>query len=190
MPHPRSRWTALAAAVMVVVASSCSEGQIAAQPAPEGPLFEVEYANYAWTPTWNGFYIDREGRVYSYDLSGLRDSELADSVLTPEQLGRKYDHARALVRTLPHGEATRMYERVGAALRGPFTRQRFACADAGGVRYSAWIYRESDGRYHRLLLHLRGDMAQANRASAARELYHWLAGVTGTAGASCDPYAG
>lgn len=192
MSPSRSRWISLAAASMVISASACSEGPIAAQATPEGPLFEVEYANYAWTPTWNGFYVDGRGRVYSYDLSSVRDPELADSVLTPEQAARKYDHARALVKTLPDGEAARMYQRVAAARRGPFTERRSVCADAGGLRYSAWIYQASDGRYHRLLLHQRGDWAQANRASAARDLYHWLAEVTGTGapGADCDPYAG
>jgi hypothetical protein len=191
MPHPRSRWTVLAFAAMVISATSCSELTIAPPPAAESPLFEVEYVNYAWAPTWQGFYVDREGRVFSYDLSGSRDAELADSVLTPEQVARKYDHARALVKTLPDGEAARRYEQVGSAQFGPFTEQTFVCADAGGLQYSAWIYRESDGRYHRLLLHLRGDIAQANRASAARELYHWLADVTGTdaPGVGCDPYA-
>ncbi|HEX8243838.1 MAG TPA: hypothetical protein VF541_10090 [Longimicrobium sp.] len=191
MPHPRSRWTLLAAAVTALVAASCSEATIPVPPEAESPLFEVEYINYAWAPTWEGFYVDREGRVFSYDLGGSRDQELADSVLTPAQLARKYEHGRTLVKTLPAGEAERMYERVGAAQFGPFTEQKFACADAGGRQYSAWIYRESDGRYHRLLLHLRGDLAQANRSPAARELYHWLEDATGTAdpGAGCDPYA-
>jgi hypothetical protein len=134
--------------------------------------------------------VDAQDNVYSFDLAASNERELADSVLTPEQVDRKYGHARTLVKTLSAGEARAEYDHVGAAAAGSYTDYRPSCADAGGTRFSAWIYEPSDGRYHRLLLHLRGDYAQANRSDAARDLYHWLENVTGTADPEkfCDPF--
>lgn len=34
-------------------------------------LFEVEYMNFAWGPQYNCMYIDRDGQVYNFDLSGM-----------------------------------------------------------------------------------------------------------------------
>jgi hypothetical protein len=176
-------------AVVALAAAACTESLVISDPpAEDSPLFEVEYQNYAWGPQWNGFYVDRQGRVYRYDLGLSRNPAYADSVMTPQQLAAKYDHLRMLVKTLPDGEATAKYELVAQAAAGSYTDEQGVCADAGGLRYSAWIYDAGDGKYHRLLLHLRGDIAQANRSAAATALFHWLEGVTGTAGDGCDPF--
>ncbi|HEX8903260.1 MAG TPA: hypothetical protein VF771_00300 [Longimicrobiaceae bacterium] len=190
MPRTRSRWTArIAAALVLLPALACTEVTIADPPAADSPLFEIEYRNFAWGAVWRGNYVDREGRLYSYDLGDSRDAELADSVLTPEQIARKYDHARALVKTLSADEVASRYERVAGAVNGPFTPERGMCADAGGQRFSAWIYRPEDGRYHRLLLHLRGDIAQSNRSPAAIDLVRWLESAIGDSGDhACDPF--
>ncbi|MBV9107824.1 MAG: hypothetical protein JO306_00280 [Gemmatimonadetes bacterium] len=186
MPRPWFRM--LVPAALALAAAACTESLVISDPpAEDSPLFEVEYQNYAWGPQWNGFYVDRQGRVYRYNLGASRNSAYADSVMTPQQLAAKYDNMRMLVKTLSAGEASSKYELVPQAAAGSYTDQQGVCADAGGERYSAWIYEESDGKYHRLLLHLRGDIAQANRSAAAKALFHWLEGVTGTAAEGCDP---
>lgn len=178
----------LVPALLAFAAAACTGSLVIADPpAEDSPLFEVEYRNYAWGPQWSGFYVDRQGRVYSYDLFGASTtSAYGDSVMTPPQLAAKYDHARKLVRTLPGGEASAKYELVAQAAAAGYTDAHGVCADAGGQRYSAWIYDAGDGKYHRLLLHLRGDIAQANRSPAATALYRWLEDVTGTAADGCD----
>jgi predicted heme/steroid binding protein len=192
MPHPLLRWTALAAAAVLAAAvPSCSELTIPPPTSAEAPLFEVEMVNFAWGPFWKGAYIARDGRVYGFDLSTTHESDLAGDVLTPELVTRKYDHGRELVKTLPSSEAVDKYGLVSPAALGPFSDQRGVCADAGVLRYSAWIYDAGDGKYHRLLLHQSGDVAQANLSDAARELYHWLEDVTGmTNPGGCDPFEG
>lgn len=190
MSHPLLRWTALAAvAVLATVVTACSELTIPPPTSAEAPLFEVEVVNFAWGAVWQGFYVARDGRVYSFDLSTARESDLAGDVLSLELITRKYGHGRELVKTLPSGEAVEKYGLVSRAALGPFTDQRGVCADAGALRYSAWIYDAGDGKYHRLLLHQSGDIAQANQSDAARALYHWLEDVTGRTNlGGCDPF--
>jgi hypothetical protein len=193
MDHRIARWTVLASVAVLATAAWVWTGQATPPSQPEAsPLFEVEFVNFAWGRVWRGTWIDHDGHVYSFDLGRARESGYGDSVMTAARLTRKYDHERTLVKTLPPGEAAGRYALVARAARGPFSAEREACADAGTARFSAWIYHAADGTYHRLLLHQRGDVAQANLSPAARELYHWLAGVTGspTRGASCEPFAG
>ncbi|MFL5541535.1 MAG: hypothetical protein ACJ8J0_21285 [Longimicrobiaceae bacterium] len=172
-----------------LVGASCNEPL--APPEPGAVLFEVEYVNGAWMPTWNGFVVEADGKVFSYNLDGASLVPADDDHFTAAELEAKYAHHRKLVRAVSASEAATMYARVGDALAGTVTPPQGVCADAGITRYSALLYDESTGTYRRLLLHQRGDEARTNTSPAARELYQWLIDVTSTgAGAGvCDPNA-
>lgn len=178
--------------VTALALAACSESPAAADlPPVADPLFEVEFHSPAATPAWNGYYVDKEGHVVSYDLAADGYSALGDSVLTADQLAARYDHVRKLVKTLPAGDVSAKYQLVAQAAPGAYTDRRVVCLDSGAESYSAWIYSTADGKYHRLLLHLRGYQAQANTSAAAATLFHWLEDVTGTRdpSGSCDPFA-
>jgi hypothetical protein len=174
--------------VLSLSAAACAEPLT--PPAPGSVLFEVEYVNFAWGPSWNGFIVDAEGRVYSYDLGGTNLRPAEGDVFTAAELEAKYAHQRRLVTTVAAAEAASRYARVADALAGPLTPPKGGCADAGTIRYSALLYDASAGTYRRLLLHQRGDVAQANTSPAARELYRWLEQLTSTSvGAEfCNPF--
>jgi hypothetical protein len=190
MPQLRPRLLSAAVALALSLSAvACAEPLTL--PEPGTVLFEVELINSAWGQSWHGFVVEADGRVYSYDLG---DSELwpppVGDDFTADWLETKYSHGRRLVGAVSAAEAAARYARVSDALRGGITEALGVCADAGTVRYSALLYEPALGRYRRILLHQRGDVAQTNTSSAARELYLWLAEVTSTeAGdAGCDPY--
>jgi hypothetical protein len=179
----------LLSAVLALSAASCTEPL--APPEPGTVLFEVEYVNFAWGRSWHGFTVDADGRVYTYDVSDTNQWPSDDEVIPAAELEAKYAHHRRLVASVSPTEAAARYARVGDALAGSITPPQGVCADAGGTRYSALLYDADTGTYRRLLLHQRGDVARTNTSPAARDLFHWLADVTDTAGdaAVCDPYA-
>ncbi|HSU16276.1 hypothetical protein [Longimicrobium sp.] len=185
----RSRFTAvLAAAGLVAASASCAETFIP-RLEPGSALFEVEYTNAAWGRRWNGFYVDAQDRVYSYDLGDARfDLEGSGDEFTAAELAAKYAHDAKLVTTLAPGEALARYDGVRAVLTTPLTAPRGMCADAGTLRFSALVYDARTDTYHRVLLHQSGDVAQANLSPVALNLYHWLSGVTGTSSGACDPF--
>lgn len=181
---------AAAAAVALVLGACSSDINFLPPEDPETPLFEVEARNSAWGFHWSGFYVDAEGRVYRWDRSNTGEStSLADSVLTPEQLAAKYTANRTLVKTLAAGEALQRYQLVGQAAAGELAEPRHSCADAGIVKLSAWVYDSGDGKYHRILLHQRGDVSTTRRSAAARTLWQWLDQVVENQDTGCDLYA-
>jgi len=190
VPVRSSKLIVVAASVLALVAAACGTNLNFLPPDdPAAPLFEVEARNSAWFPHWAGFYVDGEGRVYRWDRSDSQDASLADSVLTPRQLEQKYSAKRQLVKTLAAGEALQRYQLVSAAAGGSLAELKAQCADAGILKISAWVHDARDGRYHRILLHQRGDHATTRRGDAARTLWQWLDQVTGTTSTGCDPYA-
>ncbi|HEU4558138.1 MAG TPA: hypothetical protein VFS20_09820 [Longimicrobium sp.] len=185
------RILAAAAAVLALTQGACERTDNLLPPEDiDTPLFEVEMRNSAWGFHWSGFYVDAEGRVYQWDRSKQPNSALADSVLTPAQLAAKYSSERSLVKTLPEGEALQRYQLVPQAAVAQLAELKGMCADAGTVRFGAWVHSAQDGKYHRVLLHMRGDMATTRQSEAARTLWKWLDQVLENGDTFCDPYAG
>lgn len=193
MRFVRSRLlSTLAAAALAASGAACSQ-VIGGEPLEPGSvLFEVEYVNFAWAPTWYGFHVDRDGNVFRYRLDDPRPTDAADEVFSEAELRAKYDQNRALLRTLPADEVLARYQRVDEAVAGPYTEPRGTCADAGGVRYSAMIHDPSTDSYRRVLLRQTGDVARANLSAAARELFAWLKQIDPEFAriSGCDPFAG
>lgn len=189
----RSRSILAAAAAVVGLAVGACNSDINFLPPndPQTPLFEVESRNVAWGFHWSGFYVDAEGRVYQWDRSSTREftQPLADSVLTPEQLATKYSPNRSLVKTLADGESLQRYQLVPEAAVAQLADVQGFCADAGTMRLSAWVHNAEDGKYHRVLLHMRGDMSTTRQSQAARTLWKWLDQVVENEATGCDPYA-
>ncbi|HET7234074.1 MAG TPA: hypothetical protein VFJ16_28940 [Longimicrobium sp.] len=179
------------AAAVALVAGACGRDLIFLPPEdPAAPLFEVEYQSTAWSTRWNGFYVDGAGRVYEWDHGETRNTALEGDVLTPEQLSAKYSPGHRLVKTLPAGEALQRYERVSEAASASLADMKGVCADAGIARISAWVWNAGDQRFHRILLHQRGDEGTTRRGDAARALWKWIDSVTlqGAPDTMCDPY--
>jgi hypothetical protein len=165
---------------------SCAEP--IAPPEPGDVLFEVEYINFAWARTWNGFVVDADGKVYAWDLSDTDRVPQQDDFSGPV-LEEKYAHHRRLVRAVSPLEASSMYARVGEAVAGTLTPPQGICADAGIIRYSALLYEPAFGSYQRILLHQSGDVGRTNTSPAAREIREWLADVVSAGPAFCEPNA-
>lgn len=141
-------------------------------------LFEIEYVNYAWVPTWKGFYIDSGGSVYSYDRSAVRDSYPPQKTeFTHDELMEKYAVKRAHVRELAINEVLQKFDLIGGAAAGSLSPPRSRCADAGVLSYRAYRYDFAKKRYVQVLLYEQGDRAQANLAAEGRQLFQWLDGL-------------
>lgn len=187
----RIRSLMLAAALALTATAACGKDLVFTPPDDATlPLFEVETQNTAWFPYWAGYYVDGAGNVYHWDRTDAFDAVFQSDVLTPQQLAAKHQPGKTLVQTLAPGEALQRYDLVGPAASSGLAGRKESCADAGIQTFSAWVLR-SDGNYHRILLHQRGDVATARRNAAARTLWTWLSGLTGQGPPSdfCDPYA-
>ena len=119
-------------------------------------LFEIEMVNYAWVPTWKGYYIDSGGAIYSYDRSAEK----------PNSLGDKTEFT--------HDELMQKFDLIAAAAKGELTKVVGRCADAGTTTYRAYRFDFSKQKFVQVLLYQYGDRAQANLSAEGKELFGWL----------------
>jgi len=162
-----------AAALMVAACDSDTSGPGSKDQPPA--LFEIEYMNYATEPTWKGFYVDAEGKLYSYDRSAVSDSmPTPKDAYTHAELMEKFGVKRQLVRSISTDSLEDLVELVPEAAAGTITDPVDKCVDAGLLHFRAWIHKANTGKYEPVPLRTEGDQVQVNQSQAAQTLYEWL----------------
>lgn len=139
-----------------------------------GTLFEVEFANYAWVPTYYGFVIDGEGTVHRFDFDGKTWEGSGRERLSERELEAKWRHGAEVTGDVDEGTVEAMQARVAGAAAGTLTSPQNLCADAGGITYSAYRYDPEAREFQRVILQREGDVGQVNQSADARAIVEWL----------------
>jgi hypothetical protein len=153
-------------------------------PADQAILFEVEYVNHAWGYKCSGWYIDREGQVYSYSYEHGDDpwQPQDHKAITEQELLEKYSHGAEFLGNVDSIEFATVKGLILASAVGSMSDTTQRCADFGTVRYLAYVREDSTLTYHPVLLYQHGDMALRNLSTQARTLFDWLREQSGDSG--------
>lgn len=135
-------------------------------------LFELEYAS-SWFPTWTGIAIDRKGEITSYRREGSPWVPGEADNFTNEELQTKYGANPTVIGQLDRATLEQRFRQI-ADVGDDLSSPNAACADAGSLRYTAFAYNESTGRYQPLKLREEGDSPTQNRGGSAPSLSAWL----------------
>jgi hypothetical protein len=146
--------------------------------APDGEtgpvLLEIEYVNYAWVPTWFGFFVDASGDVYSYNREGTPWAHGEDRVITEEELNEKFSLRRTLISSRDSSEVALVRARIPQVNESQVSAERAQCADAGLLTYRAFKYNSANRTYEPVLLRMEGDIARENTSQAAQDLIAYV----------------
>ena len=174
--------------VAALVVNGCKNDTTGPESSRAPVLLEIEYVNYAWVPTFKGFYLDAQGDVYSYDREGAQWPDRDSRVLTEPQLMDKFSLKRELVESLGAAAATTAAAKIPLINQSQLSQPKTQCADAGVLTYRAYTHGPIDGTYVPLLLRAEGDVAQENTSAAARELVAFIRSLELiTEMPDCDP---
>jgi hypothetical protein len=177
-PKQRMRFTnKLTLAALTVIAIGGAGCSISTEPhVLSATVLEVQYANFAWTPTYRGFVIDSTGAIYSYDLGGKQWTVADPDHPTTAELAAKYDSDRKLVKSLSASERAELFDLAARSQTGSVSTPVNRCADAGALTYT--VYSSAEGEpTRRVLLRAEGDLIAENTASAAKTLAAKLAAL-------------
>jgi len=162
------------AALLLIGVAACAT---ASEPdfQDEAPvLLEIEYANWAWIPTWKGYYIDSGGALYSWDASDRDPPSQQRSELTHAELMQKLTTKREKLRDLSKDELSDIANRIPAAAAGALTEPIGRCADAGTLVFRAYTFDSQRAVFKPVLLRSEGDLIRENTSGAARAIYEYL----------------
>lgn len=158
--------------VIAVAAAGCAEAT--GPDEADRVYFEIEYINYAWTPTYFGFIVEGSGRVFRYDRNAVQWQPQDDASWTRETLEAKFAPNKTQVDSVSAAEVAAAAAKIDAAASGQLSPPRMQCADAGKLTYRAYRYSSETGRYSPVLLRVEGDVAQQNTSEAAQELIAYI----------------
>jgi hypothetical protein len=171
-------WLAVLVLISTALSVSCSNNSADTEIDPIGRkyLFEVSYINHAWGYVDQGIYIDRDGNVYSYDLSNRnpRFQYPEDGAYSQASLDDKYSSNLLFIRTVDRGTLLQMSNLIGPASQGQLTDPENTACDAGGTAYTAFLFDEVTREYTGVLLYQSGDWTVENTAPEAATLRDWL----------------
>jgi hypothetical protein len=136
-------------------------------------LLEIEYINYAFNPTYFGWFIDASGRVFRYDQDLPTAPNTSIAEWTPEELSEKFGIYFEVAQR-PLAEINGLDAQISAAAAGSLSPAKMECADAGTLTYRAFTYDRQDEVYRSVLLRVEGDVARQNTSQAAQQLIAYI----------------
>ena len=136
--------------------------------------FEYHYTNYAWGYQENGWIIDREGNIRSFNLPV--DFRYPDSTgyLTIGDLEHNLILTDSIVGNVDESEFEQYIEYIPAAAEGEIGKSKSIAADAGASVLSCYLYDKEKDAYKFVFLAQSGDWEQFNLSPEAEILVDWL----------------
>jgi len=142
-------------------------------------LFDCYGINYAWGFYLEGFYIDSDGGVYTYDHSDEAWHGPPDGKPSQEDLAEKHRGAELVLKIPPKILAQKL-PLIAKAAGGEVTRES-AARDMGQNVFEGYLWDPEAARHEPVLLRSVGDWNETNTSQAAHELVKWLETVAAQA---------
>jgi hypothetical protein len=137
-------------------------------------LFQFEYINYAWGYHHNGFIIDNDGNILTYNNPEEWNFADKDMSLTESQVS---ENIRKCISTGDKISADDLKKYTGYIKNIASTKLsalKNAGADAGSLEYICYQYSESTGMYKGYLIKMEGDFTCENLNFYSKKVATWM----------------
>ena len=147
-------------------------------PAGQKYIFELHYANFAWSSVHSDYFITADGSVYRAEQRDAGTTVIGAYThdMTEDQIAAHHPSGATLVGTVPVDLLRAKFSLISSARQGELLSV-YPCADYGTFDYVGFVYNSSTGHYDAILLGADGDEAIQNTAPEAQALADWLAGL-------------
>jgi len=144
--------------------------------APEDqPLyFEYHYINHAWGFQENGWLIDREGNIRSFDNPEDYRQGVPGAYLSVDDLEYNLGLTDTIVGNVNQDELKKYINYIPQAAEGVISKSTSIAADAGSSVLSCYMYDPEENAYQYVFLAQSGDWEQFNLSEEAEKLVKWL----------------
>jgi len=137
-------------------------------------LFQFDYMNYAWGYQHNGFIIDSEGNVLTYENPEDWNFPDKDLTLTEEQLAENVMKCTPAGIRIAEAELLKYSNYIKSIASSKVTAIKNVGADAGSSEYICYQYSEASSRYKGYLIKMEGDFTCENLNFYSKKVVAWL----------------
>jgi len=143
-------------------------------------LFEFEYVNYAWSYQHNGFLIDNEGNVLTYNNPenwNFPDSEFR---LSESQVAENISKCMHSGIKATREELQKYSNYIDNIAASKVTALKKVAADAGSTEFICYQFSENPGMYKGSVIKMEGDFTCENLNFYSKKVVEWMKNIHGS----------
>ncbi len=159
--------------VLALSGMACEERKYDA-PEDQPVYFEYHYINHAWGFQENGWLIDLEGNIKSFNNPVDYNQGLKGVYLSLEDLEYNLGLTDSIIGHVDNGDLEKYINYIPGAADGEIGLSRSIAADAGSSVLSCYLYDPDMEAYQYVFLAQSGDWEQFNLSREAEKLVDWL----------------
>ncbi len=156
--------------ILFIALEGCNE-PLPGDTATQEVFFEMSYTNFAWLKQHQGFLIDKDGRIGTYDSPEKADSREQISI---QHMKTIQQSLHWLPQPVGKEELRRYASKIKEIKQYELSPGIGMGNDQGSYRYYAFLYDEKLEVYTQVLLAEAGDVQRSNPDSAAIAITAWL----------------
>jgi len=140
-------------------------------------LFQLDYVNYAWGYQHNGFVIDNEGNILTYN--NPQDWNFPDNELTlfESQVEENISKCVPTGRKITSDELKKYSNYIKNIASSKVTALKNAGADAGSHEYICYQFSESTRKYKGHIIKMEGDFTCENLNYYSKKVVVWMKNI-------------
>jgi hypothetical protein len=142
-------------------------------------LFQMDYINYTWGYQHNGFLIDNEGNVYTYDNPDDWNFPDNDFSMDETQVAENISKCIKTNQKISKEELQKFSAYIKNIASSKISGMKSVSSDAGSLEYICYLFSESTGRYKGTLIKMEGDFTCENLNFFSKKVASWMRDVNG-----------
>ena len=137
-------------------------------------LFQFEYANYAWGYQHNGFIIDNEGKVFTYNNPEDWNFPDNDLIINENEVAENISKCMLSNKKIPKDELQKYSNFIKNIAASKITAMKNVAADAGTSEFICYMYSENTKEYKGYVIKMEGDFTCENLNFYSKKVVAWI----------------
>ena len=159
-------------ALVALLITGCKKNYIISD--KQAILFQFEYINYAWGYQHNGFIIDNEGNVMTYNNPEDWNFTENDFSISESQVAKNIGSCIQTGKKIPKDELQKYSNYIKNIASSKVTALKNVSADAGTSEFICYQFSESNGTYKGYLIKKEGDFTCENLNFYSKKIVAWM----------------
>lgn len=158
--------------LLIVTLTGCKKNYLISD--KQEILFQFEYVNYAWGYQHNGFLIDKEGNILTYNNPegwNFPDKEFG---LTVNQVLENINICKLSGKKVSKSELQKYTNYIENIASSKVSALKNVAADAGSIKYICYLFSEDSGMYKGSIIKMEGDFTCENLNFYTKKVTTWM----------------
>ena len=136
--------------------------------------YTIEYTNWAWGYQHNGWVIDMQGRVMSFDLPVKWNKVDSLGYISKENLLENITNCDSKIEDVSNNNLIKYSTLINKAINGNISTKINTANDAGQTSYICYQFDTDLGLYKKIILKEQGDFSFHNESQEAKKIIKWM----------------